>query len=186
MQNKKISVALVGIGWAGTMHANVYNHIHGVPVDLKTVCALEPNVPEFAETHHFRSFTKSFEEVLSDPEIDVIDITTPPNMHKSMIIQAMNAGKHVICEKPLMGYFGKEGDPERIGEVSKKKMLLEVRKDMEELTRVVKKTGKKFCYSENWIYAPAFQRACQLVKAKGTTVVHIKKQRVNEICERKE
>jgi len=117
--------------------------------------------------------SKSFEEVLSDPEIDVVDIATPPNMHKSMIIQAMGAGKHVICEKPLTGYFGREGDPEQADRVSKKKMLLEVRKDMAEIVQAPKRTGKKFCYSENWVYAPAFQRACQLIKAKGTTVVHI-------------
>ena len=169
----KISVGLVGIGWAGTMHANAYNHIHGVAVDLKTVCALEPNVPEFAEQYQFRGYTREFQELLDDPEIDVIDITTPPNLHKSMVIQAMRAGKHVICEKPLTGYFGRPGDPERVGETDKAKMLMDVRGEMAEIAQAAKETGRKFCYAENWIYAPAFQRACQLVKAKGTTVVQM-------------
>lgn len=172
MHDGKICVALVGIGWAGTMHAKAYNHIHSLAVDLKTVCALESTVGEFVEKYNFRTFTKDFDEVLLDEEIDVIDIATPPKFHGPMVIRAMRANKHVICEKPLSGYFGMNGDPESIAEVSKKKMLLEVRKTMDEIEAVMKETGKKFFYSENWIYAPSFLRACQLIKAKGTTVVH--------------
>ena len=45
-------------------------------------------------------------------------------------------------------------------------MLLEVRKTIDEIEAVIKETGKKFFYSENWIYAPSFRRACELIKAK--------------------
>ena len=173
MNEKKITIALVGIGWADAMHAKAYNHVYGLNIDRKTVCALEPWVPEFAEKNNFRGWTHDFNEVLADPEIDVIDIATPPNLHKRMVLQALEAGKHVVCEKPLTGYFGCPGDPEQVGEVSKETMLHEVRREMEEIVQAVKVSGKKFCYAENWIYAPSFQRACQLVKAKSTTVVHI-------------
>ena len=53
---------------------------------------------------------RSFAELIADRELDVIDICTPPNLHAEMIVAAMQAGKHVICEKPFAGYFGRDGD----------------------------------------------------------------------------
>jgi predicted dehydrogenase len=44
-----------------------------------------------------------FAEILAMPEIDIIDICTPPGSHCPMILQALAAGKHVVCEKPLVG-----------------------------------------------------------------------------------
>lgn len=47
--------------------------------------------------------TPSFDEVLAMPDIDVIDICTPPLLHYPQVMAALAAGKHVICEKPLVG-----------------------------------------------------------------------------------
>ena len=45
----------------------------------------------------------SFDDLLAMDDIDVIDICTPPGLHFSMVMAALKAGKHVICEKPLVG-----------------------------------------------------------------------------------
>lgn len=174
MNHQTINVALVGAGWAGEMHAKAYEHTYGVNLERKVVCALESTLPEFAARHHFQSYTDDFETVLKDPEIDVVDIVTPPNLHKSMVIAALRAGKHVICEKPLTGYFGMAGDPERVGDVQKDKMLCQIRQDMAEIEQALSESGKRFFYAENWLYAPAFVRACQLILKKGTTVVQMR------------
>ena len=159
MNYQKISVALVGAGWAGEMHAKAYEHVYGVNVERKVVCALEPTLPEFAVRHHFQGYTDNFDNVLKDPEIDVVDIVTPPNLHKSMIIAVLRAGKHVICEKPLTGYFGMPGDPERVGDVPKNKMLRQIQKDIVEIEAALSESGKQFFYAENWLYAPGLVRA---------------------------
>ena len=173
MNQKTVCVALVGMGWAGAMHAKAYSHVYGVNVRRKTVCALEENVPEFAAKHDFESWTHDFAEVLWDPEIDVVDISTPPFLHRDMIVRAMRAGKHVICEKPLTGYFGMADDEKPIGSVSKEKMLREVRLAVNEIEAVQRETGSRFFYSENWVYAPPFIRACELIRQKGTTIVQM-------------
>ena len=173
MNNKTICVALVGIGWAGRMHARAYNHVYGIDVRRKTVCGLEENLSEFAQQFRFESCTRDFGEILRDPEVDLIDITTPPFLHADMIVKAMRAGKDVICEKPLTGYFGMPDDKKPVGNVSKEKMLREVRKTIDELEAVMNGTGRRFFYAENWIYAPAFIRACELMRSKGTTLVQM-------------
>jgi predicted dehydrogenase len=43
----------------------------------------------------------SYEEILSDPDVDVVHITTPNRQHRDMVVGALDAGKHVVCEKPL-------------------------------------------------------------------------------------
>lgn len=44
---------------------------------------------------------EDYMELLSDPEVDIVVINTPPRYHEEMTIQALRAGKHVLCEKPL-------------------------------------------------------------------------------------
>ena len=63
------------------------------------------------EAHWF----DSAESLLADTRLDFVDICTPPNLHTSMIVDAMQAGKHVICEQPFAGYFGREDDKVPIG-----------------------------------------------------------------------
>lgn len=170
---KAVCVALVGIGWAGEMHAKAYNHVYGVDVRRKIVCGLEKSLPEFAGRYCFEEYTCSFDDVLADDEIDVVDLATPPFLHREMMIRAMRAGKDVICEKPLTGYFGEPEDAKPIGRVSKKKMLDSVREAVNDIEAVMRETGRRLFYCENWVYTPAFQRACELMRQKGSTIVQM-------------
>lgn len=44
---------------------------------------------------------ESVEEIIADPNVDLIDITLPPSLHAEIAVQALQAGKHVFCEKPM-------------------------------------------------------------------------------------
>jgi predicted dehydrogenase len=65
------------------------------------VAARGDHVNAFARKHQISNAYRSFAELVADRELDVIDICTPPNLHAAMIVEAMQAGKHVICEKPM-------------------------------------------------------------------------------------
>ncbi len=174
MVRKKVTVAMVGMGWAGNMHAQSYQKITGLDVRLKTVCAAEPinQIQEFAEKYGFEGISQNLDEVLQDPEIDIVDITTPPALHKSMIIKAFQAGKHVICEKPLTGYFG-DGTTDTPGFDSKELMYEKVVSEIAEIEEAAKASKKQLCYAENWIYSPPFVRAAELLKEKKTSILAI-------------
>ena len=107
---KKIRVGLAGCGFVAELHMYAYRRVYGVDVEVTAVAARGDHVVDFASRHKIPTAYRSFRDLIADGEIDVVDICTPPNLHTSMIVDAMQAGKHVICEKPFGGYFGREGD----------------------------------------------------------------------------
>lgn len=173
-ETKTVVVGTLGAGYAARLHGNGYKKVSGVQVRLKTICDLNTDLArQVQEEFGYEQITADFQEMLADPEIDVIDIVTPPFVHIPMAIQAMRAGKHVICEKPLTGYFGKKGE-ENVGKTTPKAfMYQEVLRSMDELKAVVEETGKKFMYAENFVYATPIQRSAQLVRAKKSKILFL-------------
>lgn len=170
-----VTVGVIGAGRALELHAFGYKRSN-IPCRLKTVMARRSEqIQKAVEQYGFEKGTTAFSDLLNDPEIDVIDICTPPYVHKEQIILALRAGKHVICEKPLTGYFGQLGDPEPIGDkVSKKYMYEYLLKELDEIRAVIAETGKKFMYAENFIYAPAVLKAGEIIRAKKSRILYMK------------
>lgn len=171
-----LTVATLGAGYAAQLHGAAYERVYGANIRLKTI--VDP-ILERAEgirkTFGYEQVSPDAQSVFDDPEIDVIDICTPPMVHKEQIIAALKAGKHVICEKPLIGYFGQQGDEEPIGrKVSKQKMYKQVLSDIEELRQAVEESGKQFCYAENFVYAASVIRAAELIQKKKTKLLFLK------------
>ena len=171
----RVTVGVIGAGRALELHAYGYMHSN-IPVRLKTVMARRnEQINRAVELYGFEKGTTDYEDILNDPEIDVVDICTPPYVHKEELIQAMRAGKHVICEKPLVGYFGLPGDPEPIGDkVSKKVMYEYLLKELDELRKVKEETGRRFMYAENFVYAPAILKAGEIIRAKKSRILYMK------------
>ena len=176
--NKKgeICIGMAGAGRATELHMNALRRYTGVPVCAKHIIARRPEqLGRMKERYDFQNASLDFEDLLRDREIDVIDICTPPYVHEEMIKRALNAGKHVICEKPLSGYFGKEGDSEPIGlKVKKEKMYFELLEEMDALSEVVKSSGRKFMYAENFVYAPAVTKAAEIISKKKSRILYAK------------
>jgi len=174
--NKPVNIGMAGAGRATELHMNALIRYTGVPVVFRHIVARRfEQVNAMKEKYGFIHASLDFEDLLHDPEIDVIDICTPPYAHKEMIIKALAAGKHVICEKPLSGYFGKEGDPIPIGNrVSKAVMYDELIKDIDELREIVNKSDRKFMYAENFVYAPAVSKAAEIICKKKSKILYAK------------
>ena len=172
----EICLGVVGAGRATELHMNALKRFSGVPVCYKRIVARRWEQVNAAKTRYgFMEASLDFNDLLNDPEIDIIDICTPPYVHEEMIEKAMLAGKHVICEKPLSGYFGKETDVKPIGtHVSKVQMYEELLTSLERLREVVKASGKKFMYAENFVYAPAIVKAGEIIRKKKSRILFAK------------
>ena len=175
MKNE-ICIGMAGAGRATELHINALKRFTGIPLRFKMIVARRKEQLEVAKAiYGFEETSYDFEDLLTDPDIDVIDICTPPYVHEEMIERAMLSGKHVICEKPLTGYFGMSGDEYPIGiNVSKKVMYLQLLESIRRLRQIIRKSGKKFMYAENFVYAPAVLKAAEIITAKKSRILYAK------------
>ena len=174
MNQHTVTIGTVGAGYAARLHGNGYKRVSGIHVRLKTICDVNLALAESVKQQYgYEQAIADYEAMLADPEIDVIDIVTPPFLHCAMAIKALKAGKHVICEKPLTGYFGKPGE-ENVGFIKKAYMYQQVLAEMDELKKVVEATDRKFMYAENFVYATPVQKAAELIRAKRSKVLFMK------------
>jgi predicted dehydrogenase len=168
-------VGLVGSGFVAELHMYAYKRVYGVDTQVAAVVSRGDHVEQFAKKHHIAQTHRDYLALLADPTIDVVDICTPPALHAEMIVNAMRAGKHVICEKPFTGYFGQPGDQKPIGKhVPKSVMYERVMAEMEKTRAAINASGKLFMYAEDWIYAPAVAKTVEILNATKDKILFMK------------
>src|ERR1700689_1229243 len=171
----KIRVGLIGSGFVAELHMYAYRRVYGVAAEVAAVVSRGDHVETFAKKHHIAQTYHDYRALLADRSIDVVDICTPPSLHAEMIVAAVRAGKHVICEKPFTGYFGAPGDPEPIGKhVPKATMYQRVMAEMEKTRAAIEASGKLFMYAEDWVYAPALAKTVEILKATKDKILFMK------------
>ncbi len=144
---KTLNVGLIGYGFMGRTHSNAYcnvGHFFDVPYKpvLHVVCGLEDKVAKaFAEKWGYKSHTTDWKKVIEDDKVDVVDICVPNNFHAEIAIAAAEAGKAIVCEKPL-ARTGAEAEP---------------------MVQAVEKAGVANLVSFNYRRVPAVTLAKQLI-----------------------
>jgi predicted dehydrogenase len=97
------TVAVVGLGIGRSHLAEGYAN-HPDKFRVLALCDLsQERLKSVGDEFKVARRTTSFEEVLAMSDVDIVDICTPPMVHKGQILAALAAGKNVICEKPLVG-----------------------------------------------------------------------------------
>jgi predicted dehydrogenase len=98
----RLRVAIVGTG-IGNFHAQGYRALPD-EFELAAVCDIDAaRAQRFAEEHSVPMVVGSLDELCRMDDIDVIDVCTPPGLHFAQVRQVLEAGKHAVCEKPLVG-----------------------------------------------------------------------------------
>ncbi len=104
-----LNVALIGSKFMGRTHSNAYLKaakffdLPLLPV-MHTIAARNPEeLAKFAARWGWQNHTTDWKQAATNPEIDLVDVSTPNYVHKDQAIAALEAGKHVACEKPLAG-----------------------------------------------------------------------------------
>ena len=124
MRENKVIYGLIGYGGMGRWHTEILSNVPEIEIggiyDIKEEKRIEAKEKGF-------SVYGSEEEMLSDPDIDVVLIATPNDCHKPIAIRAMHAGKNVISEKPVTLSSS----------------------DLQEMVNVAKETGKFLTVHQN-------------------------------------
>ena len=105
--SKPLNIGMIGYGFMGRAHSNAYNRVSDffdteyTPV-LKAACARNAeNVQAFADNWGYESIETDWRKMIARDDIDAVDICVPNNLHKEMAIACAEAGKVILCEKPL-------------------------------------------------------------------------------------
>ena len=160
---KTVRVGIVGAGFAARYHVECLRRIHGVQVELAGVTSRTRNRETFGRERGIPAFG-SVQEML--PQVDLLDICSPPYVHEEGILAAAEAGKAIICEKPLTGCFGPANADEsyRGDKAPKSEMLRDVVERLGRIAKAVRKSGAMFGYAENFVYAPSVQKEHEIVE----------------------
>jgi predicted dehydrogenase len=173
----KVRVGLVGHGFAAGLHMPGFVQLGPDRCEVVAVCGRdEARARGFAEKHGIRHAFGSMREMLAAVDVDAVDLAVPNHVHTHHCIEAAQAGKHLIVEKPLTGYFGEPDTPEGelVGKtIPKQHMLERVVEECDAILGAVKAAGVKLCYAENWCYAPAFTKLRRLASAAGGPILRI-------------
>ncbi len=105
---KTLNIGIIGTRFMGRAHSNAWTNVDRhfrvafKPV-LKIACGrqIDEHIKDFANQYGWESVSDDWQAVVSDPQIDAIDICTSNKSHFPIAVEAVKAGKHVICEKPL-------------------------------------------------------------------------------------
>ena len=104
---KSIGIGLIGAGFMGKCHAlafgavkAVFPHVPRPRLEMLADTTLE-RAQSSAEQFGFARATDDWRNLVEDPRVDVVSVTTPNSLHHEMALAAIAAGKHVYCEKPL-------------------------------------------------------------------------------------
>jgi len=142
MRTSAINVAVVGYGYWGPNL--VRNIIERPEFELWGLCELsEDRTAKFRNRYPGVRTSPSFDEVLSDPEVDAVSIATPPRTHHALVKRALDAGKHVLVEKPLATSVA----------------------DAEELVELADRNGLVVMPGHTFIYSPAVNKVRDLIKS---------------------
>jgi predicted dehydrogenase len=146
----EIGIGMLGYAFMGKAHANAFRKIAYLtwppPLRLRLVAIAgrdERAVSEAAERYGFERWTTDWRDVVDDPDIGLFDNLGPNALHAEPTIAAAEAGKHVVCEKPL----GRDAD------------------ESHEIWSRVAATGVKHMCAFNYRFVPAVRLAREMIEA---------------------
>jgi predicted dehydrogenase len=145
-----IGVGLIGTGFMGKCHALAWNSVgtvFGDVPEIKLVHLGEANDELARKKGREFGFAKAsgdWRAVVNDPEVDIVSVTSPNQFHPEMAIEALKAGKHVWCEKPMAPAFA----------------------EAQAMTQAARAAGKVAVLGYNYIQSPAIRHISQLLDEK--------------------
>jgi len=174
---ERVRVGLIGAGFVGSIHARAYRRITDLDVDIAAVAAVPlAQAEELAARYGVADAYDNYRRILERDDINLVDLSVPNHLHERFAIEAAQAGKQIVCEKPLTGYFGGPGAADPVGATSKRLMLEESLHSADRMIAAAQEHGVKLMYAENWLYCPAVQKAMGLAEASGGTILEIRAQ----------
>ncbi len=188
MSKPTLTVGLIGYQFMGKAHSNAYRQVgrfFDLPMDIrmKTICGRhEEAVRAAAGNFGWDGYETDYRKVLDDPEIDVVDVSTPGDSHREIAVAAAKAGKMVFCEKPIGNTLADAqeiydavkagGRPSVVFHNYRKAPAVALAKKMVSEGRLGRLYHIRAVYLQDWIADPNFPLVWRLQKEKAGSGAH--------------
>jgi len=171
MTRKTVRSGIIGAGFSASFHFEAARRVASVHADVVGVFSTDTDQARaYAEARGIRCFETR--EALFDA-VDLIHVCAPVAVHEEITIAALEAGKDVICEKPLTGYCG-DGSEDFHGDTFPKETALEeALASVRRMLDAEQKSPGRIFYAENWVYAPAIQKEREILEKTGGQILWI-------------
>lgn len=161
----------MGAGFSATFHYEAAKKVSAVDAEIVGVYAKDAEMArKFAEARGIVAFD-SLDQLIR--EVDVVHVNTPPYAHEAISIEALSRGRHVICEKPLTGYFGDGSNDFRWDRCDKEVALRSALASVERMIAAERSSAGRLLYAENWVYAPAIRKEAEILEKTGGQILWI-------------
>ncbi len=150
----KVKVGIIGSGFEADIHAAAFQIM---PEEAEVAAVASPtagHAEELATRYGIPRFFKDYRRMLQERDIELVTITAPNYLHAGMTLEIANAGKHVVCEKPLC-------------------MTLE---EAEEMIETCRKQGVLLLYAEELFFTPKYVKAKEMADQGAFGKVYLVKQ----------
>lgn len=156
-----LKIGIAGARFAAHLHLLGYRRVYGI--DARLVAVTSPT-RERREAFARESGATPYPSLAAMlPHVDVVDVCAPPAAHEPLALEAIEAGKHVVIEKPFTGAFDKAAGADAL--------LKEALGSADRLVRAARRRGVVLGYAENWVYAPAVQKEREIVEKSGAQIL---------------
>jgi myo-inositol 2-dehydrogenase / D-chiro-inositol 1-dehydrogenase len=148
-----IGVGIIGSQFVAELHAEAFKQVTNAKI-VAVASPTEAHAKAFAQKHHIPKWFTDYRELLGLKEVQVVTLCLPNDWHCRATVDAAQAGKHVICEKPLCMNLA----------------------EADQMIAACKKAGVKLMYAEELCFTPKYVRAKQLVDEGALGKVYLVKQ----------
>jgi predicted dehydrogenase len=150
----KVKVGIIGSQFEADIHAESFRIL---PDEAEVVAVASPtpgHAERFAQRHGISRFFTDYRQLLAEPDIEMVTITAPNSLHAAITVAAAQAGKHVVCEKPLC-------------------MTLE---EADLMIDTCRRQGVLLLYAEELFFTPKYVKAKQMADEGAFGKVYLVKQ----------
>jgi predicted dehydrogenase len=145
--SKKVKVLLVGAAFSADLHMDGYSRCTDI-AEIVAICDKDMSrIDSLAARYGLKGYKAydNYEKAIEEVECDLVDICMPNFLHHDVALAAFKKGRDIISEKPLATTV----------------------EDAEEMVQAAGKAGKKIYYAEDWLFAPALNKALSIVEEGG-------------------
>jgi predicted dehydrogenase len=156
-----LRIGIVGSRFAAHLHRLAYRRVYGVEAHLAAVTSPTAERRDAFARETGATPYPNLAGML--PHVDIVDVCSPPVTHEAVALEAIEAGKHVLVEKPFTGAFDVQAGADSL--------LKDALASADRIVQAARRRGVVLGYAENWIHAPAVQKEREIIEKTGAQVL---------------